>query len=401
MSITPIIPKSAAMSQPTVTNGVPNGAPLPLLSDHSSRAAHLSSDPQLPNDDLTEGCVPSTSKAAKPLDSEESRPERKFDEHWNAAYQARFAHGRKHPFVMSHKTIHFPDDPGLSLMSWWPIPDNPEYFQAPKDDGISTKPTGKKEDSLIKKLEHRLGELIFGAGEHQHSGGKIQPNGTQDTSKSNNLYNVVLTLTHMQKDVDSTLQGVRVCGTYDSLPAAKASAHRCLFDAGYEQDWFITFETQHEGILVDHKQNEIVKAVCPSGEEFIVSISAIPNVFKLKANDGGRIEMPLYHVVQTIVHYRADESGQTRDTTIQGSFENLEEARKVALSTLLWGKDGISRNTYARYDEAGPDELDCGYGENVIVHAIGQNGENFLVSVLKGHPMESELVSEAAAAMRL
>jgi hypothetical protein len=30
-----------------------------------------------------------------------------------------------------------------------------------------------------------------------------------------------------------------------------------------------------------------------------------------------------------------------------------------------------------------PRELDCGYGENVVVHAVGQNGENYLVSVLK------------------
>jgi hypothetical protein len=275
-------------------------------------------------------------------------------------------------------------------MSWWPMPENPAYLQAPKDDRISTKMTGKKEDSLFQRLEHRLGELVFGAGEHHHSSGKMQPKDIQDISKSNSLFNVVLTLTHMQKDVDSNLQGVRVCGTYDSLPAAKAFAHRCLFDAGYEQDWFTTFETQHEGILIDHKQNKIVKAIGPSGEEFIVNISTIPNVFNLESNDTGRIEMPLYHVVQTTIHYRDDESGQTRDTNIQGSFKTFEEARKVALSTLLWSEDDITRDTYAAYDEAGPGELDCGYGENVIVHAVGQNGENFIVSVLKGHAIASE-----------
>ena len=67
---------------------------------------------------------------------------------------------------------------------------------------------------------------------------------------------------------------------------------------------------------------------------------------------------------------------------------------------MLWWDDGISRNTYAQYHEAGPGELDCGYGENVMVHAIGQNGENFVVSVLRGCAMESERVSEAARAMR-
>lgn len=370
-------------------------------SDHSSQAAqYLSNDSHSPRIGLTEGHAPSPSKDAKTLDSEQSKSDDKFVEHWNAAYQHRFAPGRKHPFVMPRETTQFPNGHGPSLMSWWPMPETSGYSQAFKNEETPPKKAEKKEDSLFRRLEHRLGGLVFGAGEHQHSNGKMQPSGTKDIAEANSLFNVVLTLTHMQKDVDMNLQGVRICGTYDSLPAAKGFAHRCLFDAGYEQEWFTTFETQHEGILIDHKQNEIVRAIGPGGEEFIVNISTIPNVFELKSNDAGRVETPLYHVVQTIVHYRADESGQTRETTIQGSFKTFEEARKVALSTLLWWEDGISRNTYAQYDEAGPGELDCGYGENVLVHAIGQNGENFVVSVLKGDAMEAERVSEAAGAMR-
>ncbi len=389
------------MSQLSATNGVHNSACLFLPSDPSTQAAqYLSNDLHSPRIGLTEGYAPSTSNDAETLDSERSRSERKAVEHSNGAYQKRFVPGRKHPFVMPHETTRFPDDHGPSLMSWWPMPETPDFSQALKNDNPSTEKTENKEGSLFRRLEHRLGELVFGAGEHQHSNGNLQPSDTQDVTEANSLFNVVLTLTHMQKDVDMNLQGVRVCGTYDSLQTAKGFAHRCLFDAGYEQEWFTTFETQHEGIFIDHKQNEIIRAVGPGREEFIVNISTIPNVFKLKSNGAGRIETPLYHVIQTVVHYGADESGQTRDTTIQGSFKNFDEARKVALSTLLWGDDGISRNTYAQYDEAGSGELDCGYGENVMVHAIGRNGENFVVSVLKGNTMESERVCEAADAMR-
>ena len=389
------------MTQISAINGVHSIASPNLPPHHSSQGAqYLSNDSGSPGIGVIGAYAPSTSKSAKILDSEQSRSERNFVEHWNAAFQHRFAPGRKHPFVMPHETTRFPDDHEPSLMSWWPMPENPDFSQASKDDENSSKKTESKEDSLLRRLEHRLGELVFGAGEHHHRKGKLQPSGTQDVTEANSLFNVVLTLTHMQKNVDANLQGVRICGTYDSLPAAKSFAYRCLFELGYEQEWFTSFETQHEGILIDHKQNEIVRAIGPGGEEFTVNISTIPNVFKLVSNNAGRIETPLYHVVQTVIHYRADESGQTRDTTIQGSFKNFEEAKKVALSTLLWWDAGIGRNTYAQYDEAGPGELDCGYGENVVVHAIGQNGENFVVSVLKGNAMESERVSEAAGAMR-
>ena len=121
---------------------------------------------------------------------------------------------------------------------------------------------------------------------------------------------------------------------------------------------------------------------------------------QLRSNRAGRIETPLYRVVWTIVHYRDDESGETRDMTIAGSFKAYGEARKVTLSTLLWWDDGISWNIYAAYDEAAPAELDCRCGEKVIVHAIGQNGENFMVSVLEGRATESEIVPKAAGAMR-
>lgn len=58
--------------------------------------------------------------------------------------------------------------------------------------------------------------------------------------------------------------------------------------------------------------------------------------------------------------------------------------------------DGIDTKSYAQYDEAGADQRDCGFGANVIVHAVGVNGENFLVSVVKSQTMESVRLAEAA-----
>ena len=311
------------------------------------------------------------------------------------------------------------------LMSWWPEPEI-RLFQATTRNTTSTntmaitgntrlKPTSKH-PSILKQLENRVEGFLFGvprpgASKESYNGLWIaeNPNAGVKASApiphsspeiSDTLYHVVLTSSHLEHDVNSVVQAVRICGTYSSLPTAKAFAHRCLFDAGYEQEWFTTFKTQHGGELVDRKEGIIVDAIGPGGEEFTVTIVKISNVFELKASAGHRVETPLYHVVQTVVHFREDESGQTRDTRIMGSYPRYDEARKVAHSVLLWWEKDIDTNTYAEYEEAGPGELDCGYGENVVVHAVGQNGENFLVSVLKGQGLEAERVMGAASAMR-
>lgn len=51
---------------------------------------------------------------------------------------------------------------------------------------------------------------------------------------SDSLFYVVLTITHLEKHVKCKIEGVRICGTFDSFPAVKALAHRCLLDQGYE-----------------------------------------------------------------------------------------------------------------------------------------------------------------------
>jgi len=53
-----------------------------------------------------------------------------------------------------------------------------------------------------------------------------------------------------------------------------------------------------------------------------------------------------------------------------------------------------------QYEKADQGELDCGYGENAVVHAVGENGSHYLVSILKGEELEAERVSETGLAMR-
>ncbi|EED20916.1 conserved hypothetical protein [Talaromyces stipitatus ATCC 10500] len=203
------------------------------------------------------------------------------------------------------------------------------------------------------------------------------------------LYHVLLLSYHLQKDPNAVIQKLRVTGSYTSLAAAKTAAYSCLFDAG---------------ILKDRDDGKMISATAPDGTTFSVQI--LNSV--LGDGDGNtagklwnyiveehdqRISTELYYVVQVKTHY---DDEQYRETNIDGTFTTYNAAREYAKGVLLNPADGIDTKSYAQYDEAGPDQRDCGFGANVIVHAVGVNGENFLVSVVKSQTMESVRLAEAA-----
>ena len=421
------------MSQAASDAGVLESAPMYSPSEHFSPGLKI-----LSNDPLTrekprpkpQGNVSDESSAYTTSGSDRSKEGSVDDSHTAPKFQARPA--QKEVVPLPHEATRSSDNREPLMMSWWPDsafeklwPDSENISNAESFPSHEVVPNGnpdnqheakEKHESLVAKLENGISRLFLGAhghgaavprlssstsGAEAHTATSKESNPVmQPSTESESLFHVVLTSSHFKTDVNSDVQAVRVCGTYTSLPAAKSFAHRCLFDAGYEQEWFTDFRTQHGGELLDHKNGAIVRATGPGGEVFTVNIDTNSNLFALKANDAGRIDSPLYHVVRTIVHYYDDESGQTRETDIQASFISYDEARKFALSSLINEEDGVGKDSYPEYEEAGPGELDCGYGENVVVHAVGQNGENFLVSVLKSQEMESTRVMEAAMRMR-
>jgi len=229
-------------------------------------------------------------------------------------------------------------------------------------------------------------------------------NGTKTTAKPDNLYHVVFAVSHIQKDINSEVEKVRVCGTYTSLPAAKGAAHRTLFEAGYEREWFSEFDTNQQEFLahgIKRRTGLCVLAKANDGTVFRVSVATSPNPQGFEGDpDDHKVHLDLYHVVQTDVIYSEDDSGEARESNVEGSFPSYEQARAFAAKVLLAPEDGVTKESFAQYDEAEPGEKDCGYGENVVVHAVGQNGENMLVSVLKGQEMESVRLAEAAMRIR-
>ena len=219
------------------------------------------------------------------------------------------------------------------------------------------------------------------------------------------LNHVILTTSHLQKDPNSQLEKLRVIGAYTSLSAAEAAAHRVLFEAGYEGEMFKVYEAKPKSPSTEHHQSVQtrleVHAEVEDGTIFEVYILSTPNHIKtITASEDGRVLQDLYHVMQTGVSYNDAEHGHERAHNIRGSFLSYEDASQHARQVLLDAKTGVSRDSYAQYDEAEPGEKDCGYGENVLVHAVGTDGENILISVVLGQVLESARLAEAAMRIR-
>ncbi|KFY27692.1 hypothetical protein V493_03361 [Pseudogymnoascus sp. VKM F-4281 (FW-2241)] len=215
-----------------------------------------------------------------------------------------------------------------------------------------------------------------------------------------NLYHIVFITSLIQRDPNSEIEKIRIPGTYCSLEAAKAAADGCLFDAGYEREWFSQYEDDPTALVryrIHQRMGLVVVAVAPDGTTFRVCISTTPNVGHLTTNnEDGRIAAGLYYVVQTNVEYGNGDEGQRRGINIEGIFMTYDKAQSFAHSVLLSEEDGITKESFAEYDEAGNNERDCGFGENVVIHAVGINGENHLISVIKGQAMDSVELAEAA-----
>ncbi|RHZ73297.1 hypothetical protein CDV55_101521 [Aspergillus turcosus] len=216
-----------------------------------------------------------------------------------------------------------------------------------------------------------------------------------------NLYHILLTTSHITKNPNNIVEKVRIPGTYTSLLAAKAAAHSCLFDAGYEREFFTEYEVNpavFEEQNLAERLGLAVLAVAADGTTFRVRIDTTPNNKRLTTDlEDGRISIPLYYVIETTVVYDGQkETTSVRDLNVEGTFETYDEARAFAEQILLSKEDKITKDSFAEYDEAAPDEKDCGYGENVIVHAASNYGENFLISVIQTQELQNVALTEAA-----
>lgn len=240
---------------------------------------------------------------------------------------------------------------------------------------------------------------------------------------ASDIYHVLIESSHLTKDPTQQIEKLRIVGTYDTLPLARAAGYRALFDAGYEAEFFKsygvsnTFFDEHK-VAPDTQDGLLVYAVAQDGTIFQVRLLITPNDEHWTHEfEDGRVCKTLYYVVETTSNYNDGAEGEAvRSHAIKGVFEDYEKARTLALRALLKdpnvGKEkfgeyqimangaGIIKKNFAQYEEVQDGERDCGYGENVLVHAVGQDGRNYSVSVIQGSVLESVRLMEASMRIR-
>jgi hypothetical protein len=86
-------------------------------------------------------------------------------------------------------------------------------------------------------------------------------------------------------------------------------------------------------------------------------------------------------VLQTMTNYNNDRTGGKQTTEVEGTYATRKQALEAARTVLL--DNEVRKESFASYDEK-DDERDINqwpYGDDVLVHAVSPNGENFNISV--------------------
>ncbi|KAK4222384.1 hypothetical protein QBC38DRAFT_329441, partial [Podospora fimiseda] len=225
------------------------------------------------------------------------------------------------------------------------------------------------------------------------------------------LYHTTLSITsHYHSSSGGSTRSSYILGTHTDLPSARSFALSCLESSlNYHPSDFQTFTTRlsyspspdsDDEDSWPYGENSLVYAVTRSGQEFLVGLETKPNHSSLRS--GGPDGTPLlpktgsgcdhlHYVLQTTTYYDQATGSLTdpdRDafqtTEIEGCYVPRSEALDAARAAL---KKAREKGMFAQYDERDDDdgigEKTDGwpFGEDVVVHAVGEMGENYDVAV--------------------
>ncbi|KAH9215178.1 hypothetical protein DL95DRAFT_364853 [Leptodontidium sp. 2 PMI_412] len=199
---------------------------------------------------------------------------------------------------------------------------------------------------------------------------------------SNLLYHVIRTIIRFDEDSSGATRDVDILGTFTDLAAAKAAANVGLASEGYVKSDFELYEQKSElpaGEEWKRGDGVLVFAKAPAGQQFEVGLETEVNAAGFKGNTQGEVEGFLHYVLQTTINYNADRTGSSQLTQVEGTFPTRALAFTAALTTLL--DDEVTKDSFAEYDVKADFVGEWPYGEDCLVHAVGQTGENFVVRV--------------------
>lgn len=177
-------------------------------------------------------------------------------------------------------------------------------------------------------------------------------------------------------------------GTYTDLNVAKEHARVALHELGYEDDDFSDFQVHDAQTKTwAHGDGVVVWAKVADDSIVKVVIDTTSNDEQLPERHGHQLSLPkgsdrLHYVVQTVIDLNEDRSGGAHQSGIEGVYAHRADAITAAKRQLA---DLAANDEFAQYEER--NELqedktkDWPFGEDVIVHAIAQSGENYYIAV--------------------
>lgn len=210
------------------------------------------------------------------------------------------------------------------------------------------------------------------------------------------VYHTTLTVVDFHRDTSGSTRDTHVLGTHTSLPAAKTFALSALETLGYKPGDFDEYTTRadYTGEAAEnwpHHDHVMVYARGPTaGHELLVGLDTKPNTESLPTvgdehEDPSKkhtLRLPeghdrLHYVLQNRTDYTQDKHAPYQTAEIQGCYARREDALAAARRALQEDRD-----EYAQYDERGENQEEgWPFGEEVIVHAVAQTGENYTVAV--------------------
>ncbi|KAK4096128.1 hypothetical protein N658DRAFT_501947 [Parathielavia hyrcaniae] len=207
------------------------------------------------------------------------------------------------------------------------------------------------------------------------------------------VYHTTLTVVDHQRDTAGFIRDVYVLATHTREEAAKAFAFQALEQQlGYSPSDFSEYATRAEDAhLQNWKHGEGVMVYARAqNQEFLIGLDTKPNTESLTAtpeDNSALLQLPpghdhLHYVLQSQTDYNEDSlrSGSLQTTEIQGCYMRRADALAAARAILQKDHD---RDEFAQYDDRDDTQSDgeWPFGEDVVVHAVAETGENYTVAV--------------------
>ncbi|VUC28258.1 unnamed protein product [Clonostachys rosea] len=209
---------------------------------------------------------------------------------------------------------------------------------------------------------------------------------SDDTFIPEFLYHTCLTVDENNVQTLEDIPRRYVLASHGTLEAAKQSALKALATLGYEEADFAVYKARPDVAEEwEYGNGVILYAKAPAGQEFFVAIDTKLNIEDLPALPDGSLLLPrgtdhLHFIIQTQIKYSADRSFSSE---IQGAYLKRNDAVEAARWCLL-GESSDPKSDYAQFDIKADLEpkADWPFGEDVLIHAVANTGENYLISLV-------------------